>query len=155
VPLSAHGPNPTNKKITFACDVDEANHKTLHSYASAPFHVFDLNSSLFHAPSQGFAPEISEAMEHYILHADVPNHDNIDFSQFDFPPLRDATDTQDMVPSSLLIAKSVQDQPLSSPLRILFDTGSNISLLNTACLPLGTVPDSSSTPQQGITAAGP
>ena len=59
-----------------------------------------------------------------------------------------------MIPSSLLIAHQVQDQAFARPLKALFDSGSNISLLNASCLPAKVQPDSLPTTQQGITAAG-
>ena len=59
-----------------------------------------------------------------------------------------------MVPSSLLIAQSVQNIPFARPLKILFDTGSDISFINSSCLPKGTVPRILATSSRGLTAAG-
>jgi len=61
--------------------------------------------------------------------------DDDDFFSFDPPstlstPTVDSTTDksvdEDLVPSSLLIAKSVQDLPFAKPLKVLFDTGSDI-----------------------------
>ena len=85
------------------------------------------------------------------------DEDDDDSSRFEAPGLivKPSTITkQDLIPSSLLIAHQVQDQVFARPLKALFDSGSNISLLNASCLPAKVQPDSLPTTQQGITAAG-
>ena len=59
-----------------------------------------------------------------------------------------------MVPSSLLIAQSIQNIPFARPLKVLFDTGSDISFIHSSCLPKDTVPRILATSSQGLTAAG-
>jgi len=89
--------------------------------------------------------------------------DDGDFLSFDPPstlstPTVDSTTDksvdEDLVPSSLLIAKSVQDLPFAKPLKVLFDTGSDISFINTSCLPQGTKPRILNEERHGLTAAG-
>jgi hypothetical protein len=70
----------------------------------------------------------------------------IDCTKFEVPnvlvPILLPNTLIDLVPS-LLVAQAVQDQPVCGPLKVLFDSGSNISLLrvlNTSCLPANTMP---------------
>ena len=81
--------------------------------------------------------------------------DDEDFFQFDIPlaPTKQIM-SHDMIPSSLLIAESIQGQSFARPLRVLFDSGSDISLLNSSCLPKATPSDSLPMTAKGITAAG-
>ena len=59
-----------------------------------------------------------------------------------------------MVPSTLLEAVSVQGQLFFRPLKVLFDSGSNISLIQSGSLPANVQPTVLPTATRGITAAG-
>ena len=80
--------------------------------------------------------------------------DDIYGSKFDIVdlPLSHST-SDDLVPSTLLIGKHGA-VVLSKPMKALFDTGSNISLINSSCLPVGIDFNVIANPRIGITAAG-
>ena len=119
-------------------------------------HVFDLNSKMFHVPLVEERNDLSAMCDACVLFTSVPS-DDILSSKFDVvtPTMEQPMNTNiDMVPSTLMVAGQVQEQKLLQPLKILFDTGSNISLLNSKCLPVGAKPTSISHVVCGITAAG-
>jgi hypothetical protein len=61
--------------------------------------------------------------------------------------------TQDRVPSSLLIAATIQHNRSTKPLKVLFDPGSDLTFLHQRCLPPGATP-LLLTKQGGTTIAG-
>ena len=116
-------------------------------------HIFNLDSYLFHVRIPNFSNELSLLCEAY-YYASMED-DNFDSTQFDLvPPTKPVSPTDDLVPSTPLVAKHEQ-AILPKPMKVLFDTGSNISLLNASCLPVGISPDAIAQPRIGITAAGP
>ena len=89
------------------------------------------------------------------LSLSFPSDDEDDDPTLPFASLAMPIDTkQDLIPSLLLIAHTIQDHSFDRPLKVLFDSGSNISLLNTSCLPNDTPFDELPQSIQGLTAAG-
>jgi transposase InsO family protein len=105
-------------------------------------HMYDLDSYIFHFQMEELQDNISSLCVQ-CFHFDSSD-DDVDFTKFDVPdvpvPIILPDTPTDLVPSSLVVARAVQDQPLCRPLKVLFDSGSNISLLNTSCLPADTTP---------------
>ena len=110
--------------------------------------------AMFHVPREENNGDLSVLLHECLMLTSVSSDDILP-SQFDLPTLKsNVTDVVDMLPSTLMVAGSVQDQKSTQPMKILFDTGSNISLLNVNCLPAGAKPNSTNNIIRGITAAG-
>ena len=60
----------------------------------------------------------------------------------------------DLVPSSIAVARTIQGQSSARLLKVLFDSGGTKTFINSKCLPKGATPSLLSQPLQGITAAG-
>jgi hypothetical protein len=60
----------------------------------------------------------------------------------------------DFVPSSMLMARTIQEQPSQRLLKVLFDGGGTRTLCNSRCLPKGVTPYLLETPVEGLTIAG-
>jgi hypothetical protein len=61
---------------------------------------------------------------------------------------------RDLVPSSILFARTIQGQCSAVLQKVLFDSGGTKTFINKRCLPRGATPTLLKTPLQGITAAG-
>ena len=59
-----------------------------------------------------------------------------------------------VVPSSIAVVKTMQNQPSGRLLKVLFDSGGTKTFLNSRCLPKGATPTVMQQPLHGITAAG-
>jgi hypothetical protein len=58
----------------------------------------------------------------------------------------------DVVPSSIAVVKTIQNQPSGRLLKVLFNSGGTKTFLNSCCLPKGTSPTVMQHPLHGITA---
>ena len=105
-------------------------------------------------------PEELQCLSQHCLSFSLDNDDDDLFtSDLPFVPAQDSslktTINEDTVPSSLLIAQTVQDLSFMRPLKVLFDTaGSDILFINATFLPPNTKPTTLPTSAQGTTAAG-
>ena len=61
---------------------------------------------------------------------------------------------QDLVPSTIAVARTIQGQTSAELLKVLFDSGGTKTFLNSKCLPKGATPALLKNPLYGITAAG-
>jgi hypothetical protein len=78
-----------------------------------------------------------------------------DWMEYNIPvPKQQHKANLDLVPSSLLVAKSVNGKPSLRLLKVLFDSGGTKTTFNRRCLPDGAMPYLLSIPAIGTTAAG-
>jgi hypothetical protein len=139
MPSTARGTNPPKIEI-FNINLPSVVHCLPKDMATTPTmsnivaHVFDLDSYMFHVPLATISDDLSLVC-HHCFYTSIASDDDIRDSQFDVPEHPSSTSTSDdLVPSTLLVAKHA-DVIFSKPLKVLFDTGSNISLINCSCLP--------------------
>jgi hypothetical protein len=78
-----------------------------------------------------------------------------DWVEYNIPvPKQQPKANLDLVPSSLLVARTINGKPSLRLLKVLFDSGGTKTLFNRRCLPTGATPYTLDTPAIGTTAAG-
>jgi hypothetical protein len=117
---------------------------------SSPVGVETVEESFF-ADDEDFQPITKVDV---YLNDVFENNEDFKFSPQVVPKQQPKNIPTDVVPSSIAVVKTMQNQPSGRLLKVLFDSGGTKTFLNSRCLPKGATPTIMTTPLHGITAAG-
>jgi hypothetical protein len=89
-----------------------------------------------------------------VLDDDFEENEAFKFSPRVVPKQQPSERPSDVVPSSIAVVRTIQNQASARLLKVLFDSGGTRTFVNAKCLPKGATPTVIRQPLHGITAAG-